>query len=103
MCKNLFPLHCLSILLLVVGRCLIHYISKRHTYRAYSFLYVTVVFENIYLVFSRFGVTVPRDGAEPQACKRSYRTESMKEALRLVKNEGWSMYKVITIIYPGPF
>jgi len=29
-----------------------------------------------------------------KACKRSYTTESMKEALRLINNEGWSLYKV---------
>jgi len=28
-----------------------------------------------------------------KAFKRSCTTESMKEALRLIKNEGWSLYK----------
>jgi hypothetical protein len=29
------------------------------------------------------------------ACKRFYTTESMKEALKFINNEGWSLYKVI--------
>ena len=45
----------------VVGKRLMHHISKLHTYRAYS-----LGFEAIFLAFSRFGVTVP-DSAEAQS------------------------------------
>jgi hypothetical protein len=61
-------------------------------YSAYSLRYITLGLETIFLAFSRFGVTVPGDGAE--VCKRSCTTASMKEALRLIKNEGCSLYKV---------
>ena len=40
---------------------------------------------------------------KPKACKRSYTTESLKESLRLTKNDGSSLYKVSAIIYPGAF
>ena len=42
----------------VVSKCLIHHISKLHTYRPYSFHYITLGLETIFSAFSRFGVTV---------------------------------------------
>ena len=50
-----------------VGKCLIHYTSKLHTYRAYSSHYITLGLEMIFLAFSRFGVTIPGHGAEVQS------------------------------------
>ena len=49
-----------------VGKCSVHYILTLHAYRAYSFRYITLGFETIFLAFSRFGLRVPRDGAEVQ-------------------------------------
>ena len=43
----------------VVGKCSVHHTSTLHAYRAYSFHYITLGFETIFLAFSRFGVTVP--------------------------------------------
>jgi hypothetical protein len=45
---------------------LTHHISELHTYRAYSFLYITLGWKTIFLAFSRSGVSVLGDGAEVQ-------------------------------------
>jgi hypothetical protein len=69
--KSLIPLYSVSCVTSVfgpvVGKCLIHHISTLHAYRAYSFYYITLGYETIFLAFSRFGVTVPRNGAEAQS------------------------------------
>jgi len=72
--KCLVSLYCISTLHLVVTsvfgqvvvKCSVHYILTLRAYRAHSFHYITLGFETIFLAFSRFGVTVPRDGAEVQ-------------------------------------
>jgi len=43
----------------VVGKCSVHYILTLRANRACSFYYITLSFETTFLVFSRFGVTVP--------------------------------------------
>ena len=60
-------LYFISALLLVVGKCLIHHMSKLHMYSAYSLHYITLGLVTIFLAFSRFGITVSGDGAEVQS------------------------------------